>query len=197
MILYGNNGHVYGKVGTSICFGVNPVGPYVTIGNQTWTTTNLAYDDGGDGITSRNLPNVNGYDLGTQYYYTWSAAMRVADSIEGWHLPTSAEYRTLLTYAGGVGTTAAGAHLRATSAWNYGRNGTDDYGFNWLPAGQNTTADGWDVAGLRGCLWMSANKLASNMLNCYCNVNDSNKGKAATGNAYNGNYLSVRLVKDT
>ena len=58
----------------------------VKIGNQVWMQENLAIDDGGDGITYN--PD-NG-----QYYYTWDAAMRVAKSIPGWHLPSAEEWNT-------------------------------------------------------------------------------------------------------
>ena len=58
----------------------------VKIGNQEWMQENLAIDDGGDGITYN--PD-NG-----QYYYTWDAAVRVAKSIPGWHLPSAAEWNT-------------------------------------------------------------------------------------------------------
>ena len=56
----------------------------VTIGNQEWMAENLALDDGGDGI-------IYNPDNG-QYYYTWDAAMRVAKSIPGWHLPSAEEW---------------------------------------------------------------------------------------------------------
>ena len=54
------------------------------IGNQVWMQENLAVSDGGDGIICN--PD-NG-----QYYYTWDAAMRVAKSIPGWHLPSAEEW---------------------------------------------------------------------------------------------------------
>lgn len=168
--------------------------PSANINGQIWMSENLAIDDGGTGITSRYLPNVNGVNLGTQYYYTWSAAMRVAASIDGWHLPTSSEYLTLLNYAGGENTTAAGKHLRATSSWNHNKNGTDDYGFTWLAAGQLTNA--WDNPGTRGCLWVSANssKIGTSTINIWCNVD--NGGEPQTGNQRTNSYLSVRLIKD-
>lgn len=58
----------------------------VTIGNQVWMHENLAIDDGGEGITCNT-------DNG-QYYYTWGAAMRIAKTIPGWHLPSSEEWNT-------------------------------------------------------------------------------------------------------
>jgi len=54
------------------------------IGNQAWMAENLAIDDGGDGIYYNEK---NG-----QYYYTWDAAMRVAKSIPGWHIPSAEEW---------------------------------------------------------------------------------------------------------
>ncbi|MBP5189250.1 MAG: hypothetical protein J6Z50_08980, partial [Fibrobacterales bacterium] len=52
----------------------------------------------------------------------------------GWHLPDSAEWKTLIDAAGG--TTRS---LKAASGWeNYGNesgNGTDAYGFSLLPGG--------------------------------------------------------------
>ncbi|MBO4689899.1 MAG: hypothetical protein J5621_03395, partial [Paludibacteraceae bacterium] len=54
------------------------------IGRQAWMQENLAIDDGGEGIYYNEK---NG-----QYYYTWDAAMRVAKSIPGWHLPSAEEW---------------------------------------------------------------------------------------------------------
>lgn len=56
----------------------------VTIGNQVWMAENLAIDDGGEGIYHN--PDNN------EYYYTWDAAMRIANSIPGWHVPTALEW---------------------------------------------------------------------------------------------------------
>ena len=60
----------------------------VTIGTQIWSKPNLDIDDGGEGIHKVDNVTAMGYNLGTQYYYTWDAAVRVCSNIVGWHLPT-------------------------------------------------------------------------------------------------------------
>lgn len=60
------------------------VGSTIKIGAQTWTATNLSIDDGKGGIAYN--------DENDEHYYTWKAAMRVAKSIPGWHLPTALEW---------------------------------------------------------------------------------------------------------
>lgn len=56
----------------------------VTIGNQVWMAENLVVNDGGDGIYHNPENN--------ETYYTWDAAMRIAENIPGWHLPTALEW---------------------------------------------------------------------------------------------------------
>jgi uncharacterized protein (TIGR02145 family) len=52
---------------------------------------------------------------------------------EGWRLPDSADFEKLISAAGGA--EVAGYALKSTSGWFKKGNGTDDYGFNALPAG--------------------------------------------------------------
>ena len=54
---------------------------------------------------------------------------------EGWHLPSKAEWETLIEYVGG--TNIGGGTLKSRMGWDrYGANGTDDYFFSALPAGE-------------------------------------------------------------
>ena len=62
----------------------NELGPTVKIGKQTWMAKNLAIDDGGEGIYHNPENN--------ETYYTYDAAMRIANSITGWHLPSTLEW---------------------------------------------------------------------------------------------------------
>ena len=61
---------------------------YVQIGNQIWKATDLNINDGGSGIAQRD-----GY-----CYYNYTAAVRVAGTVSGWHLPSKDEVNTMLTY---------------------------------------------------------------------------------------------------
>ena len=94
--------------------------------------------------------------------YTWSAAM---DSVgewsangkgcgysndcsptypvrgicpEGWHLPIKAEFETLFAAVGDSST--AGKMLKSTIGWEDDCNGTDDFGFSALPAGDRSNS---------------------------------------------------------
>lgn len=104
----------------------------VTIGNQTWMAENLAIDDGGSGIYTANV-TTNGVDFGTQYYYTSGAALRIANSVDNWHLPNSADWTTLVSYVGGK--SSAGNALKSTAGWYNDGNGSDTYGFSAIPVG--------------------------------------------------------------
>lgn len=65
----------------------------------------------------------------------------------GWHLPTSAEWLSLLNEVGGQ-TTAAPA-LKASSGWN----GTNSSGFNALPGGSRSSAVGFLFDGSNAWFW--------------------------------------------
>ena len=172
-----------------------PPGPSieeVTIGTQTWMAKNLAIDDGSTGIITRNLGVVNGVNLGTQYYYTWNAADRVAQTVgNGWRLPTKAEWDTLATYVGG--SNYAGAKLKSINGWNDNGNGTDDYGFTALPAGYTNNYGDVLPAGGSAYFWTSTD-YASGKRTIFFRNSDTNM--RSIGSAKESS-MSVRLIKDT
>ncbi len=51
----------------------------------------------------------------------------------GWHLPSKEEFEKLIEYAGGK--KVSGKKLKSTEEWENEKNGTDDFGFGALPAG--------------------------------------------------------------
>ena len=146
----------------------------VKIGEQTWMAENLDFVNsrlisayvGGERI----LYSESRYD-GIGYTYFWYAAVdaqgvfsannldcdceRSCSSVypvqgicpEGWHMPDTTEFRTLIDAVGGAQN--AGRVLKSTSGWvdeeGYGENGIDSVGFSMLP-----------TAGRLGYVW-SAN----------------------------------------
>lgn len=134
----------------------NQVYKIVTIGEQTWMAENLNFNYNVG--TAKSYCLGTKADTCAKYgrFYTWAAAMDSAGTFsangkncgyavacsasetvrgvcpEGFHLPTKAEFETLIEAVGGK--SAAGKALKAASGWDNG-NGSDTYGFAALPAG--------------------------------------------------------------
>ena len=180
---------------------LNPVVNFdeVTIGTQIWKSVNLAIDDGGTGIKTKDNVIANGVNFGTQYYYTWDAAVRIANSITGWHLPSKSEWETLVDYAGGGNT--ASYKLRSTSGWNENNNGADVYGFSVIPVGYKMSSDnGTYEIGWNGNLWSSTEDSDTSKA-YYTSIGQSLWGNWYLDTSYKGgkseDYYTVRLIKDT
>ena len=161
-----------------------PVFDQVTIGNQTWMAKNLAIDDGGEGIYAYTA-NYGQGDV-QEHYYTYDAAMRIAASVPGWHLPSKDEWNTLINRVGNMASS-----LKSTYGWLSG-NGTDDYGFAAFPGGQlsSPTGDPYNF-GQIAYFWTStpSNSTWSYFYNIYTSIL-SNYGSNST-------LMSVRLIKDS
>lgn len=166
----------------------------VTIGDQTWSTKNLALTDWGEGIVTKVVNYGQGNVI--EYYYTWPAAVRVANLVEGWHLPTRAEWDTLDSY---IGWRTAGTKLKSTYGWDPDTSaGTDDYGFCALPAGYTTNPNpstSFSEFGKEAIFWTSTNSSGSSayaLAKCFdwtLSMNDLSEGKYDF-------YCTVRLIKD-
>ena len=99
----------------------------VQIGPQTWMAENLNYEIEGSACPEGDKRNCSKYGR----LYTWKAAQKACP--EGWHLPDRADFEQLISAAGG--TEVAGNALKSTSGWFKKGNGSDEFGFNALPAG--------------------------------------------------------------
>lgn len=158
----------------------------VTIGTQTWMAKDLAIDDGGSGIT------VTDWDYGSGnvpvYSYDYTAAARIANSIPGWHLPTKAEWETLINYCGG--SSSATLQLKATYGWpsSAGGNGYDTRGFTALP----NLNDYW-THDIMGIYWTSTISSGSDK---YYWIRFTYQIQVNT-DAASSWHNSVRLIKDT
>ena len=141
----------------------------------------------------------DGYKCGL--LYNWYAVKYLEDNkstlIPGWHVPTKSEYESLKTaIESGGSTNTAGTKLKAkdntaASNWPSGWNGTDDYGFNVLPAGRYD--DLWETIGIYAQIWA-----ASEMDDKYAHLVFFNKNWTTMDFAdmYKIEQSSVRLVRD-
>jgi uncharacterized protein (TIGR02145 family) len=123
---------------------------YVKINGQTWMAENLSFNADGSKCCDDDEDNCADYGR----LYDWATAMGLEASCNssvcsskiqpkhqgvcpsGWHIPSDAEWQTLIDFAGGDET--AGTKLKSTSGWyidDYYIPGTDDYGFSALPGG--------------------------------------------------------------
>lgn len=198
-IYLGNTKISEAYLGSTKIYSAAPPGPtfdYVTIGSQIWMSKNLAIDDGQGGIYTQTV-NYGQGDV-VEYYYIWDAAVRVAASISGWHLPSQTEWNTLTTTAGG--NSNAGKKLKATYGWKYSyAKGTDDFGFTALPASYwyNDSGTEWkynsSAVGEGTTFWTSNSSSSSVAYDRYIVTNASiySDSSNKTRRAY-----SVRLVKD-
>jgi uncharacterized protein (TIGR02145 family) len=120
----------------------------VKIGNQRWMAENLNFKIT-DTYTEKSWCYDNAEFNCDKYgrLYTWEAALIACPA--GWQLPTYDEWETLSKYAGGA--REAGAKLRAAEPeWD----GTDEYGFTALPAGERFN-NAFNGVGLIARWWTS------------------------------------------
>ena len=89
------------------------------------------------------------YDIVQIGSQTWDVARTICP--EGWHLPDSADFEQLIANVGGA--EVAGYALKSTSGWFKKGNGSDDFGFNALPAGYRQGNGKFDGIGGYAHIW--------------------------------------------
>ena len=167
-----------------------PVFDEVTIGSQTWLSKNLAIDDGLGGIASMTV----NYGQGnvTEYFYNWDAAVRVAATVQGWHLPTQEEWNTLISTVGGGN---SGDKLKSTYGW-YLNNGTDNYGFSAFPSGNYNFSTSENPNVTLSCIyWSSTTRSSAAIQTTRMFYEDQTINSSWYGLKSSG--YSIRLIKDT
>jgi len=186
------------------------------IGSQIWMAENLNYKHGEHICYQNNKSNCDTYGR----LYDWRTAMQYptastdrtdgSNSIpsgirgicpEGWHIPSDAEWAVLVAHVGDN----AGTKLKSASGWN----GTDEYGFSALPAGEasaegsdpSVDGTGYSVGGFYGLgttsYWWTSYDLGYYLayyrcIDCY-GFRDGNMHKFYSQKT---DYMSVRCVKD-
>ena len=182
----------------------------VKIGGLTWMAENLNFETAGsfcpDG-DSRNCKRLG-------RLYTWADAKTVCP--EGWRLPTKADFEALVNAASGDAalfhngnsdavSNKVGAALKSRDGWFKKGNGSDEFGFNALPAGyrgavlktDDGTVTGGKFDGIGGYAYFwSADEDAENPESNAFYLFLSFSSDAASINAFaKEDYRSVRCVR--
>jgi len=188
---------------------------WVQIGDQVWMAENLKYLPSvvGPGTESETTPHyyVYGYDgtnvadaKATDTYatygvlYNWTAALTACPT--GWHLPTDAEWTTLITFLGGDN--VAGGKLRETGTthWHIPNTGaTNETGFTALPGGYRSTNGSFNSIGsfygigYCGYWWSATENYATN---AWLRNMDYDNSIVTRGYSIKAPGRSVRCVRD-
>ena len=160
---------------------------WVKIGTQVWMAQNLNYFEPWVGPTRGNKcydnKNANCEKYGR--LYEWDDAIRVCP--DGWHLPTEAEWNTLISAVGDD----AGKKLKSKSDdWRDGA-GTDIHGFGALPGGK--LEGEFKELNIAGVWWTSTEQTAGGSVVKYMNA--SNEVKYGW-NDDKTQQMSIRCLED-
>jgi len=109
----------------------------------------------------------------------------------GWHIPSDADWTTLVNFAGGSST--AGRKLKSTSGWYNNGNGTDEYGFSALPGGDGDSGGSFYNVGNLGD-WWSATEY--NAAYAYRRYMDYDGDFVDYNYNYKSSLYSVRCLQD-
>ena len=183
----------------------------ITIGTQVWMVENLKttrYND------STSIPYVEdpdawiglispGYSWPEDYpanitpygaLYNWYAVNTGKLAPTGWHVPTDADWTTLINYAGGTSTAGANLKETGTNYWYPPNTGaTNKYGFTALPAGYRSSSNGTYVNfDIFGVWWSATGTIGSIGRLLLENTTDT----AYYGHDNQTQGFSVRCIKD-
>ena len=162
----------------------------VKIGSLTWFAENLNFMTEGSVCPEGDSRKCSEYGR----LYTWDDARTACP--EGWSLPDSADFASLITEAGGSdfanSMAVAGEKLKSTGGWFKKGNGSDVLGFNALPAGYRGAEGAYDGIGGYAYFWSAT--ATPDDLAYYLFLDFSSK--AASMNAFpKGDFRSVRCIK--
>ena len=157
----------------------------VKIGNQIWITENLAYKSS-SGCWAYDNNDSNAVKYG--YLYDFETAKTVCPA--GWHLPTDAEWTTLLSY---LGDNDGALKMKAKKGWNEDGNGTNTSGFSALPGGHLFNSNTFGDIGKNSYWWTSTEEESSIGWTRSIDYNNNNITRDITSKT---DGLSVRCIKD-
>jgi Fibrobacter succinogenes major domain (Fib_succ_major). len=175
----------------------------VKIGDFTWMAENLNYKTeasvcpDGDSRNCKRLGRL----------YTWAEAKTVC--LEGWRLPTNEDFAQILaqSHDGKLGAVSnkVGAKLKSRNGWFKKGNGTDELGFNALPAGYRSavlkaddgaiTGGKFDGIGGYAYFWSATEDPENPESNAYYLFLSFSSDAASLNSFAKEDYRSVRCVR--
>ena len=184
----------------------------VQIGSQCWLKENLKTTHYNDGTSIPNVTdnaiwetttsgayccydnnpsNCNTYGA----LYNWYAVNTDKLCPNGWHVPSDAEWTTLVNYLGGASVAGGALKEAGTSHWSSpNTSATNSSGFSALPGGYRFSSDGsFRSLGNNGYWWSSTENDGSNAWNRNLNYNNANVNR---NNNNKRNGFSVRCLRD-
>lgn len=175
----------------------------VKIGSLTWMAENLNFETAGSFCPEGDSRNCK--RLGR--LYSWAEAKTVCP--EGWRLPTNEDFAQILAQSldgnPGAVSNEAGAKLKSRDGWFKKGNGTDDFGFNALPAGyrgaiskaDDGTISGGKFDGIGGYayFWSATEDPENPESNAYYLFLAFNSKSASVNSFSKNDYRSVRCVQ--
>ena len=165
----------------------------VKIGSLTWMAENLNFETSGSFCPENDSRNCK--RLGR--LYTWAEAKTVCP--EGWRLPTKADFEALIASADG-----SGVVLKARDGWFKKGNGTDELGFNALPAGYgfahgaasgSASSNKFDGIGGYAYFWSATEDSENRESNAYYLFLAFNSKSASVNSFSKSDLRSVRCVR--
>jgi len=110
----------------------------------------------------------------------------------GFHVPTQAEWQTLVTFLGGAA--AAGGELKSIAGWDAPNVGaSDSVGFTALPSGRRTDGGIFDAMGTHANFWSSTVNGSHSMTWIELTTNSA---ASFIANAWDIYGFSLRFIKD-
>lgn len=161
----------------------------IVIGTQVWSSCN--YDI--NYPSSKVYDNDEGNRALYGGLYTWNQITASGFCPSGWHVPTVAEWDTMITFIGGAATAGTKLKEAGHTYWDPVNTGTDDYLFAARGSGYGS-GGGFNALNVTGDFWTADQFSASDgymyrLWNDQIYITDSHFVK--------GTYLAVRLVRDT
>ena len=185
----------------------------VQIGTQCWMAQNLnignKIDGSGEQTNNSPTPIIEKYcndnnESNCDIYgglYQWDEMMQYSTTSgvqgicpTGWHVPTDAEWATLITFLGGESVAGGKMKETGTTHWNgYNTGATNSSGFTALPGGYRATSGLYYTTGWNCTLWSSTQNSTTDAWNRILNENSAYVYRDCHTKGFG---FSVRCVRD-